>query len=129
MTETDWNELIKHNNLMLENYSEACSMNDSERIKTYKKKYTEADITLRTAINELVQQRDERNETVEKLSKEKHDVTIRCNELWSQLEHTLDNVQSIVNKEFNRWLDDKDEEYPDFGNIKKEIDKLREANK
>ena len=41
----------------------------------------------------------------------------------------LDDAQTIVNKEFNRWLDDKDEEYPDFGNIKKEIDKLREANK
>jgi uncharacterized coiled-coil DUF342 family protein len=41
--------------------------------------------TLRSAIAELEQERDERNETVIRLSKELVEVTKRANELYSQL--------------------------------------------
>jgi len=43
----------------------------------------------------------------------------------SGYERALDDAQTVIDAEYDRWLDDKDEEYPDFGIIHEELDRLR----
>jgi hypothetical protein len=37
----------------------------------------------------------------------------------------IDDANRVVRAEFDRWLSEKDEEYPDFGNIFDKLDKLK----
>lgn len=39
----------------------------------------------------------------------------------------LEDARTVVDEEFDRWLDDKDEEYPDFGNIHTGLEHLKSA--
>ncbi|CAK0753096.1 hypothetical protein CCP3SC15_1920005 [Gammaproteobacteria bacterium] len=61
----------------------------------YATRYERARSALRAAIDAVVSKLKERNETVEQLAKEKHEATIRCNELYSQLAAAREDASTL----------------------------------